>query len=71
MIIISGLIAFIRSTQQEVDVLTYYQTPKDRSQELHSYATKVIVRIAGCLGLIGWIMIFLGYINPVASKLFL
>lgn len=69
-IVISYMIAGLKSASDEVGVIHYYRSPKGRVHELNAFLAKLSVRIAAVIGLVGWFFVFLQYINPIFSKLF-
>jgi hypothetical protein len=69
-VIISVIIAFIKSLENEAELLSYYRSPKSRAQEINSFLTKLAVRFIGILGIILWFIYFIKVINPAINRWF-
>lgn len=69
-ILASTIMAMVKNTEDEVEILHYYRTPKGRGHEAVAYLTKIAVRIAGILGLIVWLDFFIYNFNPWLTKIF-
>jgi hypothetical protein len=62
-VIISIVIAFIKSMDSEAEFLHYYQSPSGRIHEINSFLTKLGVRLIGFIGLFIWFLYFVNVVN--------
>jgi hypothetical protein len=69
-IVISFLVALLKSADDEVELIHYYKFPKGRSHEINAFLTKLALRFAGLLGIVVWLSIFLKTVNPYLTQLF-
>jgi len=67
-IFISFIIAILKSTEDEAELVHYYKFPNGKNHEINAFLTKVAVRIAGVICLILWISLFLKTINPYVNR---
>ncbi|MCK9641684.1 MAG: hypothetical protein M0R39_17410 [Prolixibacteraceae bacterium] len=63
-IVASVLIALIKSTDDEVDLLHYYKSPSGRRHEVIAFLTKIVVRLAGLFGFVLCLSLFIKVLNP-------
>lgn len=69
--IVSVFVAMYHSANQEVELLHYYRNPVGRRHEVITFISKTAIRLAAILGILGWLIVFLKYINPtLAAKFF-
>jgi hypothetical protein len=66
----SYVVAALKSASDEAELVHYYKSPKGRAHEINAFITKVAVRLAGIIGIVIWLVIFLKNINPSLTKLF-
>lgn len=64
------IVASIRTTDEEVELLQNTKSMRGKTQEFRTFMAKLATRIAGVIGLLFWVVIFLRAINPALSKLF-
>ena len=66
----SYVFAAYKSASDEVELVHYYRSPQGRAHEINAFITKIAVRLAGVVGIVIWLAIFLKNINPSLTKLF-
>lgn len=66
----SYLMAVLKSTSDEVELVHYYRSPKGRAHEVNVFISKFAMRAVGVFGLLVWTVLFLKSINPTFTKLF-
>ncbi|HUD03309.1 MAG TPA: hypothetical protein VMR51_00760 [Patescibacteria group bacterium] len=69
-VLVSVMIATIKSADDEVELIHYYQNPSSRIHEINAFLTKIAVRIVGIFGLIFWTIVFIKSINISLTRHF-
>lgn len=69
-VVVSVIIASLKSANSEAELLHYYINPKNKAHEIHIFMTKIAIRISGIIGLFIWVFYFAKTISPYFSELF-
>jgi hypothetical protein len=60
----------IRNANDERTLLEHMRSPKTKTHELEVFSLKIATRVAAFIGLLVYVRIFLGSINPALTSLF-
>ena len=69
-LLISVIIASVRSVDEEVGMMHYFRSVSDKKHEWHVFITKAVIRLTSLIALFFWLFLFLGYINRKLVFLF-
>jgi hypothetical protein len=70
MIMLSVIIASIKTASDEVHFITYYHSPQGKHHEINVLLTKTALRLFGFSALIIWLYVLLSYLNETLTSIF-